>query len=78
MKTPSQTLRILIVEDSEDDALLALRALRRGGFEVTHRRVQTAAQMAAALAEARWDAVLSDYNLPGFSGMTALAPRLLR
>jgi hypothetical protein len=72
MNTLNKTLRILMVEDSEDDVMLALRALRRGGFEVAHRRVQTAAEMTSALADGRWDAVLSDYNMPGFSGMTAL------
>ena len=72
MKTLNETVRILMVEDSEDDALLALRALRRGGFEVTYRRVQTAAELTAALAEGHWDAVLSDYNLPGFNGIRAL------
>ena len=72
MKTPNETVRILMVEDFEDDTLLALRALRRGGFEVTHRRVQTAAELTVALAEGQWDAVLADYNLPGFNGMRAL------
>ena len=63
---------VLIVEDSEDDAKLALRALRGGGFEPTYRRVQTAAELETALAEKAWDAVLSDFNMPGFTGMDAL------
>ena len=65
-------LNILIVEDSEDDTLLALRALRRGGFNPRHRRVQGAAELKAALAEGGWEAILSDFNLPGFDGMAAL------
>ena len=69
MKTP---VKVLIVEDSEDDAKLALRALRAGGFEPAHRRVQTAADLKTALAEERWDAVISDFQMPGFTGMDAL------
>jgi PAS domain S-box-containing protein len=65
-------VKILIVEDSEDDAKLALQALRRGGFVPTHRRVQTAADLTTALAEERWDAVISDFQMPGFTGMDAL------
>jgi diguanylate cyclase (GGDEF)-like protein/PAS domain S-box-containing protein len=72
----NQPLNVLLVEDSEDDAKLALRALRGGGFEPTSRRVQTAAELEAALAEERWDAVISDFNMPGFTGMDAL--RILR
>ncbi len=63
---------VLIVEDSEDDAKLALRALRRGGFDPTYRRVQTAAELETALAQERWDAVISDYKMPGFTGIDAL------
>ena len=68
----SKPVKILIVEDSEDDAKLALRALRRGGFDPTYRRVQTAVDLEAALAQERWDAVISDFNMPGFTGMDAL------
>lgn len=72
MDTTTKSLRVLIVEDSEDDARLALRALRRGGFDVSYRRVQTAVELKAALAEGPWDAILSDFNMPGFTGMAAL------
>jgi PAS domain S-box-containing protein len=65
-------LRCLLVEDSEDDALLVLRHLREGGFDPTHRRIQTAAELKSALAQDRWDAVISDFNMPGFTGMDAL------
>ena len=68
----NKPVKFLIVEDSEDDAKLALRALRRGGFVPAHRRVQTAAELESALAGERWDAVISDYNMPGFTGMDAL------
>jgi two-component system, OmpR family, sensor histidine kinase VicK len=65
-------LRLLLVEDSEDDALLLLRQLRHGGLKLTHQRVQTAAAMSQALREQQWDLVMSDYSLPGFSGPEAL------
>ena len=65
-------VKVLFVEDSEDDAKLALRALRQGGFDPTHRRVQTAAELETALAQECWDAVISDFNMPGFTGMDAL------
>jgi len=68
----SKPVKILVVDDSEDDAKLALRALRVGGFDPTSRRVQTAAELEAALAREPWDAVISDFKMPGFTGMDAL------
>ncbi len=67
------TLRVLIVEDNDDDLLLLLRTLRQGGYEPAYRRAQTAAELCAALAEEPWDIVLSDYRLPLFNGAEALA-----
>ena len=72
----SKPIRLLIVEDSEDDAKLVVRILGRGGFQVHHERVWSPAAMAAALLRQTWDAVVSDYNMPGFGGLDAL--RLLR
>ena len=69
----SQALRVLIVEDSEDDALLLVRALRRAGYDVVHERVDTAEDMMAALARQGWDIVVSDYSMPNFTGTGALA-----
>jgi signal transduction histidine kinase len=65
-------LRVLIVEDSEDDAFLVLRELRKGGYEPLALRVETAEAMQAALAEQKWDMIISDYVLPRFSGLDAL------
>ena len=62
----------LVVEDSEDDAQLVLRELRRAGYDVTWERVETAATMRAALERQPWDFILCDYNLPQFSGLAAL------
>jgi two-component system, cell cycle sensor histidine kinase and response regulator CckA len=67
------TLRVLIVEDSEDDMLLMLRELRRGGYAVDYVRVETSAAMESALAQQQWDIVIADYSLPNFSAPKALA-----
>jgi len=66
-------LRVVIAEDSEEDALLLVRELRRGGYEPVYQRVDTASAMKVALEHQPWDLVLSDYNIPGFSGLEALA-----
>ena len=65
-------LAVLIVEDNEDDALLLIRELRRGGYEPDALRVETREEMQAALQERTWEVILSDYALPGFSGVEAL------
>ncbi|MBI4557548.1 MAG: PAS domain S-box protein [Candidatus Hydrogenedentes bacterium] len=65
-------IRVLLVEDSDDDAELILRELQRGGFEIEFQRVETALAMRAALAGAEWDLVLSDYRMPDFSGSGSL------
>jgi len=67
-------LRVLIVEDNPDDAELLLLELRRGGLKYSlQQRVETEAQMAATLDAQAWDIVISDYSLPKFSGLSALA-----
>lgn len=65
-------LRILVVEDREDDATLAIEALKAKGFDPDWRRVESREQMVSALDEGAWDLVLSDYSLPGFDGREAL------
>ena len=66
-------LRVLLVEDTEDDAVLLLRELRRGHFEPYVVRVQTPATMKAELLARPWDVVISDFSLPSFSGLEALS-----
>jgi CheY-like chemotaxis protein len=66
-------LRMLNVEDSEDDALLLVRYLSRAGYAVTAGRVDTAEAMRKALAAGPWDVVVADYTLPSFSAPAALA-----
>ncbi len=69
----SKPLKILIVEDAEDDCLLLLRELQRAGHDTVHERVDTPEGMRAALSAREWDLVISDYLLPKFSGHDALA-----
>jgi CheY-like chemotaxis protein len=69
MTTP---LRVLLVEDVEDDALRVLRELQNGGYEVVWERVDTSEAMADALDRETWNIVLCDYVLPRFSGLAAL------
>ncbi|HEY6224836.1 MAG TPA: response regulator [Gemmatimonadales bacterium] len=70
MGTP---LRVLLVEDSADDARLLVRQLGTAGYDVTHRRVDTPDAMQDALERSVWDIVISDYSMPQFSGTAALA-----
>jgi len=69
----SLSLRVLLVEDSEEDALLLVRELKRGGYEPTFERVDTAPAMLAALERERWDLVVGDHSMPAFSSTAALA-----
>ena len=69
---------VLIVEDSEDDADLLLRELRRGGYEPTWERVDTPEAMAVAMSKRPWDIIISDYSMPRFSAPDALALALQR
>lgn len=63
---------MLVVEDSEDDALLLVHEIRRGGYNPIFERVDTAETMSAALADKTWDIILADYVMPQFSGLEAL------
>jgi PAS domain S-box-containing protein len=68
----NQLLRVLMVEDSEDDATLLLRVLRRNGYEVVYEIVDTPAAMRAALENQEWDVITSDHALPHFNAPEAL------
>lgn len=65
-------LRLLLVEDNENDALLVVRELKRGGYDTVYERVWDAASMRTALERQQWDLVLSDHSMPQFSGRDAL------
>jgi PAS domain S-box-containing protein len=66
-----QPVKVLVVEDYENDALLIVHALRAGGYEPSFLRVATAAETRAALAGKTWDLIISDYRLPGFGALEA-------
>src|SRR5579859_6608452 len=61
-----KTLRCLLVEDSESDALLLTKALRQGDYEPVFERVQTASDMRALLQNREWDVVFCDCVMPAF------------
>src|SRR5688572_12005286 len=65
-------LRVLVIEDSQDDFDLIIRELTRGGYTPLAERVETAAQFEAALEREPWDLAVSDWCLPQFSAERAL------
>lgn len=69
MKEP---LRLLLIEDSQADAELVVIELRRGGYEPYWHRIESGAELKAALDEEEWDIVITDYVLPSFSAPAAL------
>jgi len=71
IETDSQ-LRMLIVEDSEDDAILLLRALKNGGIEPFYQVVDTEEGLKNALQNERWDIVITDHNMQGFTSFQVL------
>jgi two-component system sensor histidine kinase UhpB len=68
----ARVIRVLIVEDSEEDTQIILATLASGGFSVVSHRVETAEQLRGALQSDDWSVVLSDFNLPTFSAIEAL------
>jgi len=68
----TQALRILNIEDSEDDALLIARRLRKAGYDLATRRVDCREDMVRALREEEWDLALCDHSLPNFDITSAL------
>ena len=71
--TGLKPLRVLIVDDSENEALLLVRELKRGGYEPVYERVDTSEAMEKALANSEWDVIVSDYRMPRFGALDALA-----
>jgi len=66
-------LRVLIIEDSADDAELLVQEVRRGGYEPSYDVIASADDLSNALNKQEWDIILCDYTLPGFSGTQALS-----
>lgn len=67
-----ESLRLLLIEDCEDDALLMIRELQHNGFDIFWQRVQTARSLQKSLESDTWDVIISDNHLPGFSAASAL------
>ena len=70
--TGKTKLRVLVVDDSELDAMLLAEQLMSGGYDLDSRRVDNAEDLADALGEKEWDLVVSDHNMPRFSSAAAL------
>ena len=70
MNTP-KSLRLLVVEDSDDDYRILLREVQRGGYSVASRRVASADELTAAFVET-WDLMITDWTIPGFGGLQAI------
>ena len=68
----NNVLRALVIEDSEDDALILERVLQKGGFDFYYKRVESSKELRHALLHEAWDLVLSDYVLPEFGALEAL------
>jgi PAS domain S-box-containing protein len=66
-------LRVLMVEDSEDDVLLTVRVLKKGGYDPVYERVEDAGAMRKALEKGPWDIILCDYQMPQFNGLAAIS-----
>ena len=67
-----KSIRLLIIDDSLDDALLLVRELKKGGYNLKYEQVDTAEAMNEAIDGQKWDAVICDYSMPNFSMHAAL------
>ena len=65
-------IRVLIVDDSEDDGLLLVRNLKNGGFSPSYEQVDTSEAMSKALDNQTWDVILCDNSMPTFDAASAL------
>ena len=68
----SKPIRVLFVDDSDDDVMLLIKALKKGGYSPIYEQVDTADAMSDALDSQTWDAILCDYSMPNFSAFSAL------
>ena len=65
-------IKILIVEDSADDAELIIREMKKGGYKPQWHRVDNSEDLESALMRQSWDIILSDYTMPNYNGVSAL------
>ena len=68
----TKQIKCLIVDDSENDALLEVQELQKGGYEPTYQRVETREEMNSALEQKTWDVVISNFFMAKFAGLEAL------
>ncbi len=66
-------LNVLLIEDSEDDAILIVHELQHGGFDVDYERMDTTGAVRDALKRREWDLILSDHAMPGSCALEALS-----
>ncbi|MDI6742644.1 MAG: response regulator, partial [Smithella sp.] len=69
----NRDIRVLIIDDSENDELLIIRELKKGGYHPVWERVDTADAMKNALYGQPWDIILCDYKMPRFDAPSAIA-----
>ncbi|MBF0469596.1 MAG: response regulator, partial [Desulfamplus sp.] len=67
-----RSLRLLLIEDSDSDAQLIIRLLKRAGFDIIFEQIQTSEELITQLDNHKWDIILSDYNMPQFDALAAL------
>lgn len=67
-----KSIRLLIIEDSEDDAELLVRKVTKSGYKIKYTRVESEKEMKSALQQEAWDLIISDYSLPNFTGLSAI------
>lgn len=72
MNMKAQSLRVLMIDDSEDDVQLTVCELRRGKYDPFYERIENADAMKKALLDKEWDIILCDYNMPNFSAVSAI------
>jgi PAS domain S-box-containing protein len=72
MDEKKKKIDLLLVEDTDDDAALLLRQLKQSGYDVRFDRVDTPSGVESAIGRQAWDIVISDYNMPEFTGVDAL------
>jgi PAS domain S-box-containing protein/putative nucleotidyltransferase with HDIG domain len=65
-------IRVLIIEDSENDSQFVLREIQRGGYDVEWERVERRSAMESALVRRQWDVIICDHSLPEFNAIAAL------
>jgi len=68
----NKAIRVLVIEDNEDDTTLEIEELRSGGYDIQYQRVETRFATREALKNNEWDFIISDYSLPQFTGLDAL------